>query len=144
MGSNSKAPPPANPRYRLLKGDLGFLSKSLQDRGYTVHVRRGRRIDAYDPQTKEFVCGFTWHQGTGEEPGRWSFDLALADVHSLRDLKAALIEVHRVVGLRTQARTAWAEFLATKSDKRWANYLGIVAAIFRPVPTVPESPDNAE
>jgi len=106
------------------------MVKSLSDRGYKVHVRKGERIDAYDPKTNEFVCGFTWNKGTAEAPGRWTFDFTMSDVFSLKDLKTVLIEAGRVTSLRKHARTAWEQFMDTKSDKRWASYLGIVAALF--------------
>jgi len=109
---------------------MGFLVKSLESRGYKVHVRKGERIDAYDPVTNEFICGFTWNKGTSAAPGRWTFDFTMADVFSLRDLKTVLTEAGRVTRLRKHALSAWDQFLETKSDKRWASYLGIVAALF--------------
>jgi len=106
------------------------MVKSLSDRGYKVHVRKGERIDAYDPVTNEFLCGFTWNKGTATTPGRWTFDFTMADVFSLKDLKTVITEAQRVTSLRKHAQTAWEQFMETKSDKRWSQYLGIVAALF--------------
>lgn len=106
------------------------MVKSLSDRGYKVHVRKGERIDAYDPATNEFICGFTWNKGTATSPGRWTFDFTMADVFSLKDLKIVITEAGRVTRLRKHALTAWDQFMETKSDKRWSSYLGIVAALF--------------
>lgn len=138
------ASPPANPRYRLQKGDMAFMVKSLSDRGFEVHTRKGIRIDAYDPVTREYLCGFSWHKGSAECPGRWTFDCTVSDVFSLKDLKIVLGELTRIQPLRKSAQTAWNQFLETKSEKRWSHYLGIVAAMFvsRASPTTQENSDG--
>jgi len=127
-------PTPTNPRYRLQKGDAALLVKSLKDRGLKVHTRKGTRIDAYNPQSHEYVCGFTWHKRRQcpSIPGRWSFDFTVANIFSMHDLKIALKELGRVSTLMTLAQNSWAEFMDTKSDKRWEHYLGIMAALFVP------------
>ena len=118
------------------------MVKSLSDRGYKVHIRKGERIDAYDPVTNEYLCGFTWNKGTADSPGRWTFDFTMADVFSLKDLQTVIKEASRVTLLRKHAQVAWSQFLETKSDKRWTQYLGIVAALFvNRTPVTKDTPD---
>lgn len=136
--------PPADPKYKVQKADAAFLVQSLEGRGYVVHTKRDVRIDAYNPTTKEHVCGFSWHKASRGLPGRWTFDITMADVFCLKDLKATLGELSRIDRLRPQAQAAWGEFVETKSEKRWGEYMSIMAALFlaRPGPPAPGDPNN--
>ena len=132
--------PPADPAYRLQKADLDYLVQALRDRGLVVHTKKDVRIDAYDPVTRAHACGFSWHKATSTTPGRWSFDFTMADVFALRDLKTVLGEVQRVQRLRPEAQRTWDEYQDTKSEKRWAQYQGVMAALFA-FRTPPKEPD---
>jgi len=121
-------------RARLRREDLDAIVQVLTAKGLKVHTRKGTRIDVYKPDNREYICGFTWHKGTKTSPSRWTFDIALADIFSQRDLRSALTELQRVQDLRTQAEVAWSEYLESKSEKRWSAYLSFIAAIFTRAP----------
>lgn len=123
---------------------MDFLAHALRERGFKIRPRRGSAIDAYDPTTNEYVCGFLWVAATQTVPGHWTFNVNLSDVFALKDIKTALIEVTRLMGLRQKARDAWAAFNESKSDKRWSQYLSIVAALFVPRATSQDIPPQKE
>jgi|SaaInlV_200m_DNA_4_1039719.scaffolds.fasta_scaffold05749_3 hypothetical protein len=149
----SKKPDPHPGRKRLQKSDLGIIAQALEFRGYTVR-RADDRIEAWDPLTDRYVCGFYWrpatkakaatlpfeagdgfpaHPGTPAQPavpGGWRFDIAFSDCFSLKDLKTAMREANRVRRLVPECRTAWAAFSGSKSEKRWVEYRSHVAALF--------------
>jgi hypothetical protein len=113
----------------------------LTELGFEVHTRKGTRIDAYNPATREYICGFTWVSGTATHPGRWTFDCTLLDVFSGQDLKVALNELKRVTSIRPHLIKAWTEYQESKSDKRWSNYLSNLALMFiTRAPRPPEEP----
>jgi hypothetical protein len=126
----SEGLPMENPQRRVIREDIVLLIRLLEDQGLQVHSKQGSRVLAYDPQTKEYICGFIWRKGTPESPGRWVFDLAIADVFAFQDLQSILGELQRIQGLRPHAQKAWNEFQASKSNKRWATYLGVLVAFF--------------
>ena len=130
--TNNQVTVPTDPRQRMLRGDEPLLIQLLKDQGFEVHTRNGNRIDAYQKGTKEVVCGLTWHKGTATVPGRWTFDISLGDANSWWDVKMLLQELKRVHPMRRTLRDAWAEYLESKSDKRWSHYLSHLALLFLP------------
>ncbi len=131
------APPSTDPQYRLQKGDAAFLAQILKARGWHVQSK-GERIRAYHLETWQYICGFTWHKATDSLPGHWSFDMNVSDVFSLTDLRLIQTLITRQMSLREHARKAWIAFQDTKSEKRWAVYLGILVSMFHRPPREPE------
>lgn len=135
------APPSTDPQYKVQKGDAAYLTQLLKDMGFQV-TPRGERINAFDAETREYICGFTWHKATETIPGRWSFDMTISDVFSLTDLKLAITTLKRLRTLRGHAQKAWVAFQDTKSEKRWGSYLGILVAMFHTPQRQPGSGDT--
>lgn len=145
MSPKAKGPPaklpPKAARDRLLKADGPLLVQGLTEQGFEVHTRQsGRRIDAYNPVTREYICGFTWVPGTATQPGRWTFDCTLLDVFSGQDLKMVTQELRRITDTRQHLIQAWVEYQESQSDKRWSNYLSHLALMF--ITRAPKPPEE--
>lgn len=122
-------PSPA-PRQRLSKGDEPLLVRLLEQRGFHVRTQRGSKVQAFDPHTNEYICGFTWRKGILGNPGCWSFDISMADIHVQHDLQVVLGEISRVTRRRADTRKAWADYSESRSAKRWTHYLSHLALLF--------------
>lgn len=131
-------------RRRLQKDDAKLIEQALEARGFEIH-KSENRVEAWCPNTGRYICGFYWQSATKASdsrtamPSGWRFDLALADCFSLKDLKTALNEAKRVRKLVVICRTAWQAFCGSRSDRRWAEYRGHIAALF-----LRQDPDNEE
>lgn len=123
-------PPFSTPRQRLSKGASALFVRLLEQRGFIVRTQKGPQVQAFDPDTNEYICGFTWKKGTKDIPGHWAFNISMADIHVQQDLQAALGEVRRVAQRRQAVRQAWDAYQDSRSDKRWTNYLSHLALMY--------------
>lgn len=114
---------------RLQKSDRDLIVKALEAQGFRVTFQEDT-VWANCPDTNRFTCAFYWKSATSTIPGHWQFSLAMTDAYSLKDLKTCITEASRVRKLVRQVRSAWASFTSSKSAKRWADYRGLVAALF--------------
>jgi len=122
-------------RRRLQRGDAKLIANALTAKGFLVE-KTTLRVEASCPETQQYICGFYWKPATPATetqpatPSGWRFDISLADVFSVKDLKIAITEAHRVRNLVGHSRVAWQTYIKTRSSKRWAEYQGIIAALF--------------
>ena len=119
-------------RMRVQKSEVTLLEEKLENLGIDfMYIRpTGEKINVYD-KAWNHVVGFYWSKAdkkTGA-PGRWVMQLTLP-VHSHGDLDTALSEFKRMHTLTTEATEAWQRFQRTKSEKAWAEYMGIMAALY--------------
>lgn len=114
---------------RLQKSDRDLIVKALEVQGFQVTAQEDT-VWAKCPDTNRFTCAFYWKAASSEIPGHWQFSLAMTDAYSLKDLKTCITEANRVRKLVRQVRSAWTNFTSSKSTKRWAEYRGLVAALF--------------
>jgi len=122
----------ADKQRRLQKKDVDTIAKALQAKGLRT-VQCSKRVDAYNALSQQWICSFQWVSAIkvkGElQPAGWRFNLALLDCYSLGDLGSAIREQSRVQRIANRARSAWKAFVANRSNKRWAEYRGFVAAL---------------
>lgn len=118
-------------RKRLGKCDQALIERALKDEGLDVYCKEDDRVEAFD-ESGRYLCGFYWCVAKDGVPGAWRFDLPLAHVHCPKDLGTAVREVRRVQKYHRLATDAWKAFSKSKSQTRWSDYRGWVAALFRP------------
>jgi len=119
-------------RKRLQKTDGDLIADALRAKGFRV-TSSVDRIEAWDFVNGRLIGSFHWQKAGrlgGGQPAGWRFDVALTDVFSVKDLKTAIREMTRVQSLIGKARAAWKAFVSSRSDKRWMEYRGFVAALF--------------
>lgn len=134
------------PRQRLLKSHGPDIANALSAVGFTV-ATQAERIDIWEADRK-YLGGFIWRSATETEPGAWHFVCTLSPIHCFRDLNTSVNELQRIRRLYGKIGAAWARFTESKSDRRWAEYRGLVAAMFlrqnageaEPTPPVPALP----
>ena len=121
-------------RKRLGRADAGLIADALRAQGYEVRQTTGQ-VEARDPTSSRYICGFYWRPAAKDPlgdaiPACWRFDVPISDCFSLKDLKSCIREASRVQRIIGRAMDAWKAFVASRSDRRWMEYRGIVAALF--------------
>lgn len=116
-------------RKRLQKADRKDMVAFLRNAGLEVNSSADR-VDVFDPDTRRYLGGFYWEAGDKTRPNGWRFDIALAEVFSVKDFHNATSELLRVQRLFPRMWAAWKAYSSSKSDKRWTSYRSFIAAIF--------------
>jgi len=111
------------PRRRLGKDQAENIAKLFTKKGYSVHQSTDRVVLWRD---HKFVAAFYWEKNDG-----WRLDLRHPTVASEDDLITASMSIAVTESTVTATHAAWKKFQASKSDKAWQRYLGLMAAHFQ-------------
>ena len=111
------------PRRRLGKDQAERIAKHFIQKGYTVHQSSDRVVLWRD---HKFVATFYWEKNEG-----WTMDLRHPAIYSEDDLVTATIVIGITEATTAATREAWKRFQATKSNKAWRRYLGLMATHFQ-------------
>lgn len=113
-------------RDRLQKQDVEIILDTLRAAGLRVSAEDGR-VAIWDHD--RWVGSLYWMSATKSMPGHWSLYVGVLPVCTVGDLKKAGSELQRVEKWYTRAMASWKNFQASRSNKRWMVFQGMLAAL---------------